>query len=100
VTIDPLTVALPILLTMVLGVSFWVSGLKNVRSKLVVLALLVSFVWIDSFLRASYPRPRTGLGWMVAHPELIKNSVPWTNVALPFIVMIAFGLVIYFLIDD
>ncbi|MGD0907930.1 MAG: hypothetical protein ABSA96_10135 [Candidatus Acidiferrales bacterium] len=54
--IDNHWVAVPLLLTVLLSVKFLFSGLKNLRFKLTVLALFVSFFWIDSYLRSNDPR--------------------------------------------
>jgi hypothetical protein len=93
--IDPVLVAVPSLLTILLCVKFLVSGIDSGSFKLVGFAFLVSFIWVDSFLRFKYPRK--GLGWMVTHPDLLQETHSWTRNAAPFILIIGWGLVIYWM---
>jgi hypothetical protein len=92
VTIDPLAVALPTILTILLCVKFWVSDSENTRSKLTAFALLVGLVWILPFL---YENRRVGLVRLMREP--IPNTfIQMHPVIVIFVVMIAWGIYIYF----
>lgn len=89
-TIDPLTVALPVLLTILLVVKFLVSDSENTPSKLVAFAPLLGFVWVLTFL---YENRK--MGSFMRSPiqnKFIQShwSIAW------FVVMIVWGLYIYF----
>ena len=93
-TISPMTVAGPIFLTMLLGVSFLASGFEKLRFKLPVFVFLVSLVWVDSFFRTNHQR--AGLEWFMTHPA--PNAFPWPRAAVAVIGLILWGLVLYWLV--
>ena len=96
--IDPVLVAVPALLTILLCVKFLVRGVDHGSTKLVSFAFLVSFIWVDSILRFKYPR--RGLGWMVTHPGLLQKTRSWTDDAGLFILITGWGLAIYWMVTS
>jgi hypothetical protein len=96
--IDPVLVAVPALLTILLCVKFLVSGVNDGSFKLVSFAFLVSFIWVDSILRFKYPR--RGLGWMVTHPDQLQKIHSWTDDVGLCILIAGWGLAIYWMITN
>jgi hypothetical protein len=87
--IDPLTVALPSILTIMLCVKFFVSDSENTRSKLTAFGLLLSFVWILPFLYQN-----EGLDSFLRKP--IHNTFIQAHAFIVWcVVMIAWGIYIY-----
>ena len=93
-TIDPLTVALPILLTILLVVKFLVSDSENTPSKLTAFALLLGFVWVLPFL---YENRK--MGSFMRSP--IQNKfIQSHGVIVWFVVMIVWGVYIYVVLTN
>jgi hypothetical protein len=95
VTIDPLTVGVPILLTIVYGVKFLVGGFENVRSKFPTFALILSIIWILPFFFK-----RRDFASFLIDPNYPRTPVSWAHTAVVLMVPIAWGLLIYFLMGD
>ena len=90
-TIGPLTVALPTVLTTLLCVKFWISDSENTRSKITTFAILVAFVWILPLLYQggtlhSFLRKPIQNTFIQAHGFIV-----WC------VVMVAWGIFIYVL---
>ena len=92
VKLDPTLAAFAVILTIVLCVKLFVSGLERPRFKLAALAFLVAFVWINVSLNSS----KMSDGQESFRHRPIQNVFLQSHArGVLFVVMIAWGLIFY-----
>jgi len=97
VNLDPLTILLPSVLTLILCVKFVASGFEDLQSKLISFVLLLSFVWIVPGLHRHPERLHRALRAPVASINVFLQAHPWGLFLYFFVMLIGGGLYVYYI---